>query len=616
MVIQGFTEEYLLHYTDTYCPTPFKESFRLLIYYHVTYGWHTYVFDVKYAFLNAKIDTETIYIEVPQYFPEYIDGLVQYMQLLKALYGTKQAAMLWHKFIIKILIELGYVREDSDQCAFNYFDSTGTVVSKCIIHIDDMPIVAKDPQEFQRIANYLKQNANLEITESSVWNKILGVNFGHDIHDNMVVYNDIFISSLIASLKLDNIPEYDLPHSPNVYYVPNEGSLASPALHKRYRTILGSLLWISLQWRMDIDFIVNHLSRFLANPSIEHYNASLRVLGYLKRTRRDGMVYRKPLTPIDTKYSPQILIHTDANWSGDRDCKSISSTVVSVHTLPEITAGMNTSQFPTGNALAWSSRRQQSYVADSSEAAETYCMVDAVKLNAWLRDKLEFSYAKQVNPTLILNDNKAAPKILEQQQKARIEIAARQIIESFPGISWKDLSIRLNVEQEVLPRLLDKNTKKFVFSEGRENNNKSEFSDDDILEGLRLAEAFESPINRILYDSLVSRGLIHGPGSQTVMHRFGTWNKACQLANVSYNESVRASYESLWGKEEVLDYLIEFLKNRTYGEGVQSYDEWRIETLSSAPSGAHVRNIFDTWINAKNSALKKMFDKNISPDLV
>ena len=114
----------------------------------------------------------------------------------------------------------------------------------------------------------------------------------------------------------------------------------------------------------------------------------------------------------------------------------------------------------------------------------------------------------------------------------------------------------------------------------------------------------------------MSRGLIHGPGSQTVMHRFGTWNKACQLANVSYNESVRASYESLWGKEEVLDYLIEFLKNRTYGEGVQSYDEWRIETLSSAPSGAHVRNIFDTWINAKNNALKKMFDKKIPPGLV
>jgi hypothetical protein len=217
---------------------------------------------------------------------------------------------------------------------------------------------------------------------------------------------------------------------------------------------------------------------------------------------------------------------------------------------------------------------------------------------------------------LRLNDNKAAPKILEQQQRAKIEIEARKIIESFPGISWEELSIKLNVGKEVLPRLLDKNTKKFVFSEHRANNNKSEFTDEDILEALRLAEAFESPINRNLYDSLVSRGLIHAPGSQTVMHRFGTWNKACQLANVSYNESVRASYETLWEKEEILDYLIEFLKNRTYGEGVQSYDEWRIETLSNAPSGAHLRNIFDTWINAKNEALSKMLRDGISPGLI
>ena len=215
-----------------------------------------------------------------------------------------------------------------------------------------------------------------------------------------------------------------------------------------------------------------------------------------------------------------------------------------------------------------------------------------------------------------LNENKAAPKILEQQQRAKIELEARQIIESFPGISWEDLSIKLNIEKEVLPRLLDKNTKKFVFSEGKENNNKSEFTDDNLLEALRLTEAFESPISRNIYDNLVSRGLIKGPGSQTVMHRFGTWNKACQLANVEYTESFRGSYESLWEKEEILDYLIEFLKNRAYGEGIQSYDEWRIETLSNAPSGAHLRNIFDTWINAKNEALGKMLKDGISPGLI
>ena len=203
MVIQGFTEEYITHYIDTYCPTPFKESFRLLIYYHVTYSWHTYVFDVKYAFLKAEIDTDSIFIEVPPYFSEYIDGLKQYMQLLKALYGTKQAALLWHRLIVSILKDLGYVAEMADPCSFNYFDSHGTLISKCVVHVDDIPMVAREVSEFQRVANYLKSKANLEITESNTWNKILGVNFGMDKKHNVVVYNDVFISSLISSLNLN-----------------------------------------------------------------------------------------------------------------------------------------------------------------------------------------------------------------------------------------------------------------------------------------------------------------------------------------------------------------------------------------------------------------------------
>jgi hypothetical protein len=34
------------------------------------------------------------------------------------------------------------------------------------------------------------------------------------------------------------------------------------------------------------------------------------------------------------------------------------------------------------------------------------------------------------------------------------------------------------------------------------------------------------------------------------MKRFDTWNKACEAANISYTESFRGGYESLWTKEE------------------------------------------------------------------
>jgi hypothetical protein len=211
---------------------------------------------------------------------------------------------------------------------------------------------------------------------------------------------------------------------------------------------------------------------------------------------------------------------------------------------------------------------------------------------------------------------KNAPKLAELSIRSDLDLKARQIINSKPGIKLEELSSILMTDLKLLHSALNKNTKKFIYSDEKISFNTSSFTDDEILEALRLAEAFESPINRNLYDNLVNRGLIKGPGSQTVMKRFSTWNKACQLADVNYNESVRDSYETLWTKDEMLDYVIEFLKNRSFGVGINSYDEWRIETLSNAPSGAHLRNNFDTWINAKNSALQKMFDEKISPELI
>ena len=215
-----------------------------------------------------------------------------------------------------------------------------------------------------------------------------------------------------------------------------------------------------------------------------------------------------------------------------------------------------------------------------------------------------------------LDSLKNAPKLSEVNNRSEIDLKARQIINTRPGIKIDDLSALLMTESKYLYSVLNKNTKKFIYTDENVNSNSSNFTNDEILEALRLAEAFESPVNRNLYDDLVGRGLIKGPGSQTVMKRFSTWNKACQLADVNYNESVRDSYETLWTKDEMLDYVIEFLTNRSFGVGINSYDEWRIETLSNAPSGAHLRNNFDTWINAKNSALQKMFDKKISPELI
>ena len=75
---------------------------------------------------RTDIDTVDIYVEIATAFPTYKSHLKQFWQLLKALYGSKQAAMLWFSLVVSLFKQLGYVQEVSDCFAFNYFNSSGS----------------------------------------------------------------------------------------------------------------------------------------------------------------------------------------------------------------------------------------------------------------------------------------------------------------------------------------------------------------------------------------------------------------------------------------------------------------------------------------------------------
>ena len=90
--------------------------------------------DIKQAFVNAPLD-ETIYVHP---VPGFSDGEGQVLKLKKALYGTKQAAHAWQKFLKKILFGLGGVPHLKDECVFIFRDTgTGGWVYLST-HVDDL----------------------------------------------------------------------------------------------------------------------------------------------------------------------------------------------------------------------------------------------------------------------------------------------------------------------------------------------------------------------------------------------------------------------------------------------------------------------------------------------
>ena len=70
--------------------------------------------DTEQAFLNGDIGTELLYIRPPDWWPELVpEG--HSLQLMKSMYGTRQAARQWHVKISTWMKEQGYHAVNSEK---------------------------------------------------------------------------------------------------------------------------------------------------------------------------------------------------------------------------------------------------------------------------------------------------------------------------------------------------------------------------------------------------------------------------------------------------------------------------------------------------------------------
>ncbi|XP_062698389.1 uncharacterized protein LOC134284103 [Aedes albopictus] len=156
----------------------------------------------------------------------------------------------------------------------------------------------------------------------------------------------------------------------------------------QYASLVGGLLYVSVNTRPDIAASVSILGRKVSCPSQADWLEAKRVLRYLKHTLDHELI-------LSIKSDP-LTVYVDADWAGDaNDRKSTSGYMLQLN----------------GGSIFWSSKKQ-TCVSLSSTEAEYIALAVCCQEVQWILRILE-DFSVPVNlPITIFEDNQSCIKQL------------------------------------------------------------------------------------------------------------------------------------------------------------------------------------------------------------
>ena len=168
----GFTQQHGIDYNETFAPVMNGKAWHILYALAAEKGYKIRQFDVSNAFLNGKLG-EQVYLEQPHGF---VEGSHLVCRLVKSLYGLKQAANVWFKELVDILLkELGFKQTQSDSVVFVKDVENGHLIIGG--HVDDLLAIAPSESVLNSFSEDLAKHLKIK---SGQLDTFLGVQAGQD----------------------------------------------------------------------------------------------------------------------------------------------------------------------------------------------------------------------------------------------------------------------------------------------------------------------------------------------------------------------------------------------------------------------------------------------------
>ena len=319
------------------------------------------------------------------------------LKLKKSIYGLKQAGRIWNMKIDASLKRLGYTRSKSDHCV--YFKEVGDECYYIGLYVDDLMMIGPNADHINQLLDGLEEEYGVKRLGNAKY--ILGIQILRSSDGSIKLSQRRYLKEVLARFDLSNCRALDAPMSPSspLLTTRHDKLKGTTIDQRRYRQLVGSLMYATTGTRPDLAFVVSLLGRFSNNPLQPHWDAAVDVLRYIKGSLDVGLTY-KPGTSL------QLRGRSDATWIS---CPDTSRSVNGYH--------INLA----GAAIAWSSKRQRRCAVSSCDA-EYLGLGDASRTIIGLRDFLDKLHIPQLGPTILEGDNQGANALAhnpEHHQRSR-----------------------------------------------------------------------------------------------------------------------------------------------------------------------------------------------------
>jgi hypothetical protein len=283
LVAQGFSQVPGIDFFDTYAPVAKMATIRTVLAFAARCDYKIHQVNIKNAFLNGKFEEkEVIYMKLPPGV-ELTKEKGKVLRLLKPLYGLRQSACHWYKWLWGVLSKgLGMLKCEVDQAAFYW--RKGDEIIIIVVHVDDLMIVTSSIKLIEKVKRILK--GEFKISDMGEIHWILGFKVKRNRERQTISLSQAtYIRSMLVKYGFENIKPYAAPMDPNqklsTMDAPQTAQDFAYMRDKPYRESVGSLQYASVGTRLDITNVCSTLSRYLENPGPAHWHGVKHVFGYL-----------------------------------------------------------------------------------------------------------------------------------------------------------------------------------------------------------------------------------------------------------------------------------------------------------------------------------------------